>query len=318
METSRCRTPTVSNTSLSSVSFLVFSAFEALLGMALNAFLVAESCIHGLKNRELKSIDKILTALGTTRFCYLQFFLVKVFWMSISTRVFEVTSVYQMFKAAIWFLTCTSFCFSACLCSFYCIKIANFGHRLFVLLKLRISKLVPWMLLAAVLGSLVNTYPFFQGIYSRNCKNSTASTNQTLEDFTWETNLLSLFVHCSMGFSVAFCISFASSGLLLFSLWRHAHQMQSGWTGFDSPSMAAHFQAVKTIGLLLIVDSVNFLGLMLLLSNVFSETGPTYQLITILVYICPSAQSQVIIWGNPRLKRAFVRLTNWIRHTFLV
>ncbi|KAL8173169.1 UNVERIFIED_CONTAM: hypothetical protein K2H54_041522 [Gekko kuhli] len=287
MEASGCNVPTSDNASISSISFLVFSALEALTGMSLNTFIVAVSCVNGMKNKQLKSIDKILAALGITRFCYLCMFLVKVFWMSISSRVFEVTAMYQMFKAAIWFLTCVCFCFSACLCSFYCIKIANFGHRLFVYLKLRISRLVPWMLVVSVLGSLLLSFPFFHGIYNIACKNSTGSgepANQMLEDFTWETDLLSLFAYCGVGFSVVFSVSVASSCLLLFSLWRHAHLMQNGSPSFSNLGMAAHFQAMKTIMSLLIVDCVNFVGLMLLLSNVFSEGGAINRLVTIIVY----------------------------------
>lgn len=328
MEASGCNIPASDRASFSSVSFLVFSLLEALVGMALNGFIVAVSCISGLKNKQLKSIDKILTALGITRFFYLCTCLVKIFWLSVSSRGFEVTIVYQMFKAAIWFLTCICFCFSACLCSFYCIKIANFGHRLFVHLKLRISSLVPWMLLVSMLGSLVNTYPFFSGIYNISCKNSTGSSgasanqtledlmsaNQTLEDFTWETDLLSLFVYCGVGFSVAFSIAFASSFLLLFSLWRHTHTILNGLTGSSNLSMDAHFRAVKTILSLLAADGVTFVGVMILLSNVFSERSATFRLVTIIVNMSPSVQSQILIWSNPKLKRAFVRLTDWIKH----
>lgn len=316
MDASACNSPSADSASFSSISFLVFSALEALIGMALNAFIVAVSCIGVMKNRQLKSIDKILTALGVTRFCYLCIFLVKIFWMSVSPRVFGVTAVYSMFKAVVWFLTCVCFSFSACLCSFYCIKIANFGHRLFVHLKLRLSRLVPWMLIASLFWSMLVTFPFFHGIYNISCKNSTGpgvSANQTPEDFTWETNLIILYGYCGVGFSMVFFISFISSGLLLFSLWKHTHLMQNGSTSFSNPSMAAHFQAVKTITLLLIVDSVDFVGLMLLLSNIYSEKSPTNRFITTVVSLCPSVQSQIIIWGTPKLKRAFIRLTDCLR-----
>nr|XP_056712816.1 taste receptor type 2 member 40-like [Euleptes europaea] len=321
MEASGCKVPTSDNSSLSSIIFLVFSALEALVGMGLNALIAVVSCTHGMKNRQLKCVDKILTALGVSRFCQLSIFIVKIIWMTISSTNFEMTRMYHLVKGTIWFLTSICFNFSACLCFFYCVKIANFRHRLFIHLKMEISRLVPWMLLVSVFASLANTFPFFHGLYSITCKNNTGygtSGNQTLEDLTLETNLVYLFVFCGTGFSVAFSMSITLSGLLLFSLWRHTHLMQNGSTSFSDLSMAAHFKAVKTIMLLLIVDSVNFVGLMILLSNRFSERTPINQLVTIVVFVCPTVQSQIMIWGNPKLKKAFTRVIDCIRHMFLV
>ncbi|XP_054826747.1 taste receptor type 2 member 40-like [Eublepharis macularius] len=242
-------------------------------------------------------------------------------WMSISSWAFEVTVVYQTFKAVIWLLTCISFCFSSCLCSFYCIKIANFKHHLFIRLKMGISRLVPWMLLGSVFGSLANTYPFYRDIYRITCKNNTISSalgNQTREDLTLETNLFNLFMYCGTGFSITFFISFASSCLLLFSLWRHTHLMQSTSTTFSNPSMAAHFRAVKTIMSLLIIDCINFVSLMLLLSNIFLDRSPTNRFFSTISYACPSMQTQIIIRSNPELKREFIRVADYIRHMYLV
>ncbi|XP_054826734.1 taste receptor type 2 member 40-like [Eublepharis macularius] len=288
--------------------------------MLLNAFLVAESCIDGMKNRQLTSIDKILAALGISRFCYFCVLLVKIFWMSVTSLPFEVIAVYQTFKALIWLLTCISFCFSSCLCSFYCIKIANFKHHLFLRLKMGISRWVPWMLLGSVFGSLANTYPFYCDIYRIACKNSTYSHafgNETSEDLILETNIFNLFMYCGTGFSITFFISFVSSSLLLFSLWRHTHLMQSTSTSFSNPSMAAHFRAVKTIMSLLIIDSIHFVSLMLLLSNIFSDRSTTNRLLSTISHACPSMQSQIIIRSNPKLKRAFVKVTDYIRHVLV-
>ncbi|XP_048362684.1 taste receptor type 2 member 40-like [Sphaerodactylus townsendi] len=322
METSGCSVPTSADSLLSSISFMVFSVLQAVIGMALNAFIVTVSCVNRMKRRQLKCTDKILIALGISRFCYLCVLLGKILWMSVSSRAVEVTSAFQMVRGAIWFLSCVCFWFSACQCLFCCVKIANFRHCLFVHLKMGISRLVPWMLLVSVIGSLINTCPFLSGIYNITCRNNTGSNisgNQThLEDLALETNLFNLFLFCGVGFSAAFSVSAASSSLLLFSLWRHTHLMRNGSTGFSHPSMAAHFQAVKTITSLLIVDSFNFVGLMLLLSNLFAERTPENQIITTVIFVCPSVQSQIMIWGNPQLKKAFIRAADGIRHMFSV
>ncbi|XP_062971919.1 taste receptor type 2 member 40-like [Elgaria multicarinata webbii] len=318
MEAEGCNVPKTGNPPLSTIIYLVFSAVEAVVGMSLNAFIVAVNCINGIKSRHLKSIDKILTALGISRFFYLCILSVKIFWEAIFPWTFEVTNVYQTLKAAIWFLTCTSLCFSACLCSFYCIKIANFQHHIFIRLKMGISKLVPWLLLVSVLGSLVNTSPFFSGIYSITCRKNNNSFdvlgNHSLEGISVQTNLFNLFLYCGTGFSVVFFILTTSTFLLLFSLWRQTHQIQKSLASFSNPSMAAHFQAVKTIMSLLITDVINFVSLMLLLSNIFPEKSPTNQLCIFIVYACPSVQSIILVGGNPKLKRGFSRVMHYIRH----
>ncbi|XP_060128242.1 taste receptor type 2 member 40-like [Zootoca vivipara] len=132
--------------------------------MSLNAFIAVVNCIDGMRNGHLKSIDKILTAFGVSRCFYMFLLVVKIFWIAFFPWIFEDTSLYQTYKATMWFLNCTNLCFTACLCTFYCAKIANFQHYIFFLLKTRISRLVPWMLLASLLGSLATTSPFFKEI----------------------------------------------------------------------------------------------------------------------------------------------------------
>ncbi|XP_053127315.1 taste receptor type 2 member 40-like [Hemicordylus capensis] len=314
-----CSIPSTDNLSLATISYLVFLTFQALVGMSLNAFIVVVNCIDGIRKRHLKSVDKILTAMGISRFCYLCTLQVKYFWMAISLQALELTSLFRAFKAVIWCLTCSNLCFSACLCAFYCAKIANFQHYIFIHLKMRISRMVPWLLLASVFLSLVNTIPFYRGIYTITCKNNNSSSelgNDTLVDITMETDFLNLFLFCGIGFSLAFFVLAMSSFLLLFSVWRHTHQMQKGLASFSNPSMAAHFKAVKTIISFLIIEGVNFIALMLLLANIYGERSPASQVCAIILYVCPAVQSNTLIWGNPKFKRVFIRVMHYIQHMF--
>ncbi|XP_066478337.1 taste receptor type 2 member 40-like [Tiliqua scincoides] len=308
------------NLSQQDICYLFFTALENVVGVSLNAFIVVMNCIKGIRERRLKSVDKIMTALGISKICYLCILEVKIIWTEVYLWAFEATHLYQGFKATIWFLTCTNLWFSACLCAFYCAKISNFQNHIFICLKARISRMVPWLLLVSVLVSLTNTTPFYSSIYNINCKNNYSSDdlgNHTSESMTLETNLFNLFLYCGTGFSLAFFILTMSTFLLLFSLWRHTDRMQNSSANFSNPSMDAHFKAVKTIFSLLIIDSINFTALMLLLSNVFPESSSESQLCTLIVNLCPSVQSNILIWSNPRLKRAFIGVLHYIRQPFM-
>ncbi|XP_077781479.1 taste receptor type 2 member 40-like [Podarcis muralis] len=320
MEDQGCNYQRAERFPLPVILYIVCTSIEAVVGMSLNAFIAVVNCIDGMRNGHLKSIDKILTAFGVSRCFYMCLLVIKIFWIAFFPWIFEYTSLYQTYKATTWFLNCTNLCFTACLCTFYCAKIANFQHYIFFLLKTRISRLVPWMLLASLLGSLATTSPFFKEIYIFTCQNYSSFDilgNVTLEGFTVETDLVHLFLWCGLGFTVAFFISTTSTFLLLFSLWRHTQQMQNSSASFSSPSMAAHFQAVKIIISLLVINVINFVSLMVLLSNRFLDSSLASRFCAIILNACPSVQSSLLIWGNPKLKREFGRVVHYIRYMFL-
>lgn len=316
MNSKGCNIPRSENLSVPTIIFLLFSTLESIVGVSLNAFILVVTCIQGIRERRLKSIDKIMTALSISKICYLCILEVKTLWSAVSLWAFEVTGIYQVFKAAIWFLTCTNLWFSACLCAFYCAKIANFQNYVFIYLKTRISRMVPWLLLVSVLVSLINTTPFYSSIYNITCKNNYSSDNMgnlTSEKMTLETDLFNLFLYCGIGFSLAFFILTLSTFLLLFSLWRHTHRIQNSSANFSNPSLDAHFKAVKTIICLLIIDGINFTALMLLLSNIYPESGFASRLCTLIVNSCPAVHTNILIWGNPRLKGAFIGVLHYIK-----
>ncbi|KAJ7345992.1 hypothetical protein JRQ81_001942 [Phrynocephalus forsythii] len=298
--------------------FHLFMLMETVVGMLLSAFIVLVTCVDGIRKRHLKSIDKILTALGISRYSFLFVLTVKMFVEDAIPWTFDSQLVYQTFKAAAWFLTSTNLCFSACLCLFYCVKVANFQHYLFVSLKTGISRLTPWLLLLSVAGSLVNTSPFFLNIYTsagnpRYNNSFDSLENDTSEIISVETNLENLFFFCGTGFSLVFAVLTTSALLLLFSLGRHSQRMRNSSNDFSNPNMAAHFQAVKTILFLLINEVINFVALMLLLSNIFPLCPLGEQVYNLILFACPSIQSVILIRGNTKLQETFMRVTHCIR-----
>ncbi|KAG6934046.1 taste receptor type 2 member 7-like [Chelydra serpentina] len=159
---------------------------ELLAGVCANGYIVALNCIDWVKNRTLTSYDKIITSLAFSRF-FLQVFLSSDNFLYILYPDFFYINETSSPYAAIWmFINQASLCFASCLSVFYCGKIATFNQSLFNWLKLKLSKLVPWLLLGSVLYCLVITVAFtlFSYSYWVSPNNSTdrLSRNDTISD----------------------------------------------------------------------------------------------------------------------------------------
>ncbi|NXJ16679.1 T2R41 protein, partial [Odontophorus gujanensis] len=150
---------------------------------------------------------------------------------------------------------------SACLYAFYCLKIANFRHHLFIFLKARVDRIVPWMLLSSVFMSLVICSPFFTVMDV----GSSTRLNTTSQGTFWEVNeelrkhFNTVFFISISGLSMAFLIATISAFLLLFSLCRHKHKMQN--SSVSSISTVAHIKAMKSLLSFFFIYSMNYITL---------------------------------------------------------
>ncbi|KAG6934193.1 taste receptor type 2 member 40-like [Chelydra serpentina] len=137
--------------------------------MWINSFIVAVNCVGRVKQRCLSSSDTILTVLAFSRCCFLLKTTLQTFCSTFYPEIYYQNSIFQAFRAVTWFLNSSNQWFAACLCVFYCVKIANFSNPLFICLKFKISRLLPWLLLGSVLLSLFSSLPFLNAIYKIEC-----------------------------------------------------------------------------------------------------------------------------------------------------
>lgn len=308
MATKDCGVPTDEFTTPVLIT-LVIVGIETVFGAWINIFIVTICCIHSLKNKSLRASDQILMVLATNRFCFLITGMLQVLCKTLSPEIYYKELVFRGLKATLWFFISSNLWLAACLCLFYCVKIANFSHSLFISLKLKISRAVPALLLSSEVLSFLTTIPFFNLIYTAQCDtpNATASGNITTNQINMHTDWLKLLFLCGVGFSVVFVIFVTSAILLLVSLWRHARQVRGVLSSHAGPQTAAHVRAVKIIMYFLVTYLVNFVALMLLLTNMFAENSELFSLSTVVVNACPSVHSIVLILTNPKHKKAFLR-----------
>ncbi|NWT06207.1 T2R41 protein, partial [Mionectes macconnelli] len=275
---------------------------EVFAGMWINAFIVSVICMSWIKKKTLNSNEKILLVLGSSRFCLLCISWVLSLLAIIYSKNLYVHPTVKVVVSIYNFLNYFNLWVSACLCGFYCIKIANFRNRFFIYLKVKIDRIVPWLLLGSVLFTF--TVSILANATSEKLRsenwNSTCSGNFWEESIKMDEHLFHIYFIAGFGYSASFMAVTFSAILLLFSLWRHKHSMQTN--SMKDLSMDAHIKAMKSIFSFFVMYSLNFICL--ILTIIYSVKNGSDIMLIVLVYLCvfPSVHSLILIFSNPKLK----------------
>ncbi|NXB77218.1 TR102 protein, partial [Donacobius atricapilla] len=285
---------------------------EALAGMWINAFILCVLCVGWIKKKTLNLNEKILLHLSCSRFWYLCLSWIYVVFSEIYPSGLLVHPIFRLLQGACTVFNCSNLCVSACLCVFYCIKIANFRNRFFIYLKAKIDR----MMLCLLLGSVIFSLLFGVLVYNITDKAISKSLNFTCLGNSWKATVIieELFYpfFFLVGFlhSILFMAVIFAAVFLLFSLWRHKRKMQTN--SINSLSMDAHIKAMKSILSLFIMHSINFMSLILAL--VYSTKH--YNHIDFLVYLIqhayPGVHSLILIFSNPKLDKTLLRILSCV------
>ncbi|NWS22811.1 T2R41 protein, partial [Pachyramphus minor] len=281
--------------------------FEAFAGMWINAFIVSVIC-SWVKRKTLNSNEKILLFLGCARFCFLCISWVYSFLSIIYPHFLYVHPTLPLLTSIQSFLNYSNIWVSAFLCVFYCIKIANFRNSFFIYLKVKIDRMVPWLLLGSVFSSLVIGIIVYNVTDKALCEN----LNFTCQGRIWKASIrieeyfFPIYFISGFGFATSFMTVTFSALLLLFSLWRHKHNMQTN--SMKDLSMDAHIKAMKSIISFFVMYSFNFV--FLILSLIYSISGQNHMmfLFSVFLYAFPGFHSIILIFSNPKLKKTLLSI----------
>ncbi|XP_066036673.1 taste receptor type 2 member 9-like [Chamaea fasciata] len=228
--------------------------------MWINAFIICVLCIGWVKKKTLNSNEKILLLLGCSRFWSLFFSWTYAFLSKIYPYCLLVHPIFQLLQGLYTVSNLSNLWISACLCVFYCIKIANLRNRFFIYLKVRIDRMVPWLLLGSDIFSMIFGILVYNTIDKAICKDLNFTClgkfwKETIriEEHFYPSCFVTGFSHTTLFMAVIF-----SALPLLFSLWRHKRRMQKN--SMNNPSMEAHIRATKSI-LSFIMYSIIFMSL---------------------------------------------------------
>ncbi|NWU01931.1 T2R40 protein, partial [Urocynchramus pylzowi] len=258
--------------------------------------------------------DMIMISLSSSKFI-LQSWNSLDFLMSIfSEPFFYKEKLLVVTKTVFTFLSSSSLWFGAWLSVFYCIKVASFTQSFFIWLKLRIARLVPWMLLTSWLCSFAAAIPFAWDDYSvhNNFTAPSSMTNSSARRATRKDNLSLIILLCNAGIGIPLILSVVSSILLIGSLWIHTRRMQNNASGFRDPSLVAHMKAIKSVCSFLILYIIYFICVLVILFSVFSPLSNGESVSMAAMAACPTGHSIVIIWSNPKFRELPARTWNHI------
>ncbi|NXK90057.1 T2R13 protein, partial [Formicarius rufipectus] len=281
---------------------------ETIAGMLINAFIVSMICMAWVKKKTLNSNEKILLLLACSGFWYLALAWVFSFLSIIYPEYLFVHHMYQLVESAGSFFHFFTVWVSACLCVFYCIKIANFRNSFFIYLKVKIDRIVPWFLLGSLLFSMVIGIL----IYDMTDKALRNTFNFTCQGIIWKSTIridehfFPIFFITGFFFAMAFTAVIISALLLLFSLWRHKCNMQT--ESMKDLSTDAHIRAMKSIIYFLVIYSINFLCLILTLVYSMRNDNEKMFLIYLIQYAFPGVHSLILICSNPKLEKILLRI----------
>ncbi|NXU40200.1 TA2R7 protein, partial [Drymodes brunneopygia] len=281
---------------------------EAFAGMWINAFIVCVLCIAWVKKKTLNSNEKILLLLACSRFCSLCFSWVYSFLSTIYPNYLYVHTIFQLIVFFQSFFNYSDLWFSACLCAFYCIKIANFRNSFFIYLKVKIDMIVPWLLLGSGILALAIGIVAFDIANKPHCNNhnSTGQGNFVKSNIKMDKHFFPSFFLAGFEYAASFTAVIFSAVFLLFSLWRHTRKMQAN--SMNNLSMDAHIRAMKSILSFLLIYSINFLCLVLKMVYVTKKKNHMTFLILLFQYTFPGVHSLILIFSNPKLEKALLKI----------
>ncbi|XP_057876918.1 taste receptor type 2 member 40-like [Melospiza georgiana] len=302
-----CHPRQQSNVTAYGATTVAIITLEAFAGMWINAFIVCVLCIACVKKKTLNSNEKILLLLGCSRFWDLCIAWIYKFLSFIYPNYLYVQTILQL---AVFFQAFFNHCnlwFSASLCVFYCIKIATFRNRFFIYLKLKIDRMVPWLLLGSGILALAVGIVAYDVADTPHCNsNSTGQGNFGTANIKMDKHFFPSFFLAGFEYAASFMAVIFSAVFLLFSLWRHNRTMQTN--SMKDLSMDAHIRAMKSIFSFLVVYSINFVCLVLNMVYVTKKLNHMTFLILVFQYIFPGLHSLVLIFSNPKLEKALLKI----------
>lgn len=282
-------------------SALIVSVILNVVGLVVNLFIVVVNYKSWGESRRSSSSDQILFSVGVTRFLMLGLFLLYINYLLISSDAKRSVRVYNFCLFCWLFLDSSSLWCVTLLNVLYCVKIANFRHSGFLLLKRNLSPKTPRLLLACVLSSAFTTVLYAVVRQTFFLPQLAAGRNGTALAGT--EGILSLVLSLGLSSFLQFTINVTSASLLIYSLRRHIRTMQSSAGGLWSPQTEAHVGAMKLMVcfLLLYVPYAAAAVFFYLPSAV--EVGLEFRYTCLIIStFYPPGHSVLIILTHPKLK----------------
>ncbi|XP_047619797.1 taste receptor type 2 member 4 [Phacochoerus africanus] len=278
-------------------SSVIISAILTFVGLIVNLFIAVVNYKTWVKSHRISSSDKILFSLSITRF----------FILGLNMLLFIIPNTIRSAYFSTLFLTCWMFLdsnslwFVTLLNALYCVKIANYQHSMFLLLKRNLSPKMPRLLLVCVLISAFTTLLYVVLRQVAPLPESVSGRNGTAFDIN--EGILSLLTPLVLSSLLQFILNVTAASLVINSLRRHVQRMHRNATVLWNPQTEAHVGAMKLMIYFLILYIPYSVVTLLhyLPSSVAVDLGAKSIYIIISTFY-PPGHSVLILLTHPKLK----------------
>ncbi|XP_006861317.1 PREDICTED: taste receptor type 2 member 3-like [Chrysochloris asiatica] len=290
--------------------FLILSTAEFILGLLMNGLIGLVNGSGWFKNKRISLCDFIITSLAISRILLLWVLLVDGVLLVFYPKEHESGVLMKMIDL---FWTCTnhlSIWLTTCLGVLYCLKIACFSHPIFLWLKRRVSRVVAWLLLGALLLSCGSTLSLLHEFKVNSGFSGINVTGKEMERMSRKRGEYKLIhVLGTLWYLLPLVVSLVSYLLLILSLGRHTRRMRYTGAGCRDPSTEAHHRAIRIILSFFFLLLLYFLAFSVAsTSYFFPETTMVLMAAEIIAMLYLVGHSFILILGNPKLRQTFVGL----------
>ncbi|CAN2391481.1 hypothetical protein PRIEUP_LOCUS1521, partial [Pristimantis euphronides] len=276
---------------------LVLSLLTGMSGTFLNSSVVV--VYFGLCRRmnDWYSYNAILLLIGLVNLFYQ--------WCLMLDNIFKHYEIYEVFDQKLclfifslqFTLVGVSLWNTTWLSMFYCARLVNSSHWLFVQIREKFLTFLPQLMAGSVLWTVVITMPLFWTGRIEIYQNQTDS----LDICRYNMSIYHVLLGPTLGFCISIPVTCLSIGLSLMTLVRHIYRMRK--SHIMSPQLQGHFQAISVM-IIRVLSEITFFAIIVIatFTSLSSNTiMNNIYWVNILVY--PTSQALILIFGNPQLKK---------------
>ncbi|KAM7114830.1 putative taste receptor type 2 member 33 [Molossus nigricans] len=276
---------------------------QFVLGNFANGFIALVNCTDWVKRQKLSCTDRILTALAVSRIGLLWVLLLN--WYATVFNLAFYNTEARLIMHIFWVVSnhC-SLWLATSLNILYLLMIANFSNHCFLHLKWKAKRVV----LMIFMGTLIFLVCHITVISAEDAM----VMNVYDRNVTWETNMLdevhisNVTVFILVNF-IPFTMSLTAVLLLIFSMWKHVKKMQLNGKGSQDLSTKIHVRAMQTVISFLLLFVIFFVSQIISVWNSSTlQNISVRNFCKVLGFMYPSSHSFILIFGNKKLRQAFL------------